>query len=92
MLGQIELTQFKGLTAMPQEAVSAWAAVNAMTGVALKPLLFVGTQQSNGINYWFVAEETFITLGGGRRLILVAVNNHDGQYSFVGDSIETIVP
>lgn len=77
MLGQIELEQFDALTKLPQEAASAWGAVSELCGALFKPVLYVGKQQVNGINHWFIAEEIQITLDGERRLVMMAINERD---------------
>lgn len=87
MLGQIELEKFTELTKMPQDAASAWNKVSEITGVLFKPILYVGRQQVNGINHWFIAEETQITLGGGRRLVMLAVNENSGGFALLPQSI-----
>lgn len=92
LLGQIQLENFNALTKMPQKAASAWASVEGLCGATLKPVLFVGTQQVSGINYWFIAEENLITLGTPRRLVTVAINESlDGEYRLVVDSIASVI-
>lgn len=91
MLGQIELEKFDGLTRLPQEAASAWAVMSDLCGAIFKPILYVGKQQVNGVNHWFIAEETQITLDGERRLVMLAINenNVDGEatYTLISQSI-----
>lgn len=85
-LGQIELENFNDLTAMPQDAASAWAKVTELTGATFKPILYVGRQIVDGINHWFIAEETRITLGGERQLVMFAVNENSGGFELVPES------
>lgn len=90
MFGKIELENFTGLTSMPQKAASAWSVFNGFCGANFKPLLYVGKQIVNGVNHWFLAEETFVTLGGERRIVLLAINELDGKYKFLPESIKEI--
>ena len=85
-LGQIEFENFNDLTAMPQDAASAWAKVSELTGATFKPILYVGRQIVDGINHWFIAEETRITLGGERQLVMFAVNENSGGFELVPES------
>lgn len=87
MLGRIELEQFSTLTKMPQDAASAWDAVCEMCGVLFKPVLYVGRQTVDGINHWFIAEETQITLDGERRLVMLAINESAGGFKLLPQSI-----
>ena len=84
MLGNIQLENFKELTSMPQKACSA---VTDLCGALFKPILYVGTQQVHGVNHFFIAEETQITLGGERRLVMLAVNENNGEYALIPQSI-----
>ncbi|MBO7133305.1 MAG: hypothetical protein J6W06_04010 [Bacteroidales bacterium] len=92
MLGAIKLENFEGLTAMPQKAASAWAAVNAgIVGASYKPLVFVGTQVVKGVNYWFIAEQTLVTHPPVRRIVTIAINEFEGEYTIVPSSIEVVI-
>ena len=89
-LGSVEIIEQQGLTKMPQEAASAWSAFDgAIVGAGYKPIAFVGTQVVKGINYVFIAEQTLITNPISRHIVLVKVNNFDGNYSIAG--IEQII-
>lgn len=83
MLGSIKLEEFKGATKMPQKAASAWAYIDGMVGVNLKPLLYLGEQVVKGTNYWFIAERTTVTLEPKRNVVLIGVNEFNGEYSAV---------
>lgn len=100
MLGGIQLEEFKGLTAMPQKAASAWVAIDGgIVGAGYKPLLYVGSQLVKGINHWFIAEQTLILAQPERHIVKIAVNEFnekkdDGEfetvYKIVPHSIEVI--
>ena len=90
-LGNIKLANFQALNSMPQKAATAWSSVEKLLGVNFKPLIYVGEQIVDGTNYYFIAEETFITLDGYRRLILLAINERDGEFAFVPESVESVV-
>ena len=91
MLGKINFEDFEGLTSMPQEAASAWSAVDGLCGASFKPLLFVGTQVTKGVNYWFIAEEIRVTNPPDRHLVTIAINSFNGIYTVVPSSIEVII-
>lgn len=89
--GKIELEKFDGLDSMPQGAASAWTALNGLVGVKYKPLLFVGTQQAHGVNYFFIAEQTLLTRNADKRIVMLAINEYNGVYALIPHSIEVIV-
>ena len=90
MFGNIQLAEFEGLTKFPQKAASAWSAVEGLIGATYKPLLFVGTRTVRGTNYVFIAEETLITNPPERRLVLLEVNEFEGEFDVVESSITRI--
>ena len=84
MFGTIQLENFVGLTTMPQRAASAWSgAIEGLVGASYKPLIFYGTQLVNGVNYYFVAEQTLITNPPVRRLVKLVIHEKDGEYKLV---------
>ena len=88
MTGQIEFAEFNGLGKMPQKAASAWSAVEGLVGASYKPLLYVGEQIVRGVNYWFIAEQKFLT--GQKRIVKLAVNEFNGISAVVPASVEII--
>ena len=91
LLGGITLAEYKGLTAMPQKAASAWIAVEGgIVGAGYKPLIYVGEQVVKGVNYWFIAEQTLILAEPERHIVKIAVNEFNGEYKIVPHSIEVI--
>lgn len=93
MYGKIQLEDFAGLSQMPQKYISAWQAATAdLVGVKYKPLLFCGTQIVKGVNFWFIAEQSFAVAGNDeRRIVKFAINEFDGNYEIVKDSIEIVI-
>lgn len=91
MFGKIQFENFEGLTKMPQRAASAWSAVENLVGAEYKPLLYCGKQLAQGWNYYFIAELTFIFKNPERHLVILAVNEFDGEYKLVPDSIQVIL-
>lgn len=89
-LGGITLAEQRGLYSMPQKAASAWCAVEDIVGAGYKPLVFVGTQPVKGTNYHFIAEQTLITKTPIRHIVKIAINEFNGEYEVVKNSIETI--
>lgn len=92
MYGKIQLENFVGLSQMPQKYISAWIAATAdLTDVTYKPLLYCATQTVKGINFWFIAEQSFAVAGNGeRRIVKLAINEFNGNYEIVKDSIEVV--
>ena len=89
--GQIELTEFTGLTRLPQKAASAWSAgINGIIGAGYKPLVFVGTQVVKGTNYWFIAEQTLTTRNADKHIVKLCINEFKNVYELVPESIERI--
>lgn len=92
MFGKIELEKFDGITTMPQHAASAWSgAIEGLVGASYKPLLYLGKQVVRGVNHYFVAEQTLITNPPIRRVVKLVINEFNGEYELVGDSIEDII-
>ena len=92
MFGKIDFVEFEGLSKMPQEAASAWSAVDGgLCGASYKPLLFVGKQVAKGTNYWFIAEQTLVTNPPVKHIVTIAVNAFNGTYAIVPSSIEVII-
>ena len=89
MFGSIKVIEQQGLTKMPQPAATAWSAIEGLVGASYKPMAFVGTQQVNGVNYVFIAEQTLITANPERHIVIIKVNALDGKYTVVG--IEQII-
>ena len=91
-LGGITLEKFKGVTELPQKAASAWAAVDGgIVGVGYKCLLYCGTQVAKGTNHWFIAEQTTFYSTPIRRIVKLAVNEFDGKFQLIPQSIENIL-
>lgn len=92
MFGKINLVNFSGVTEMPQEVATAWHnAFEDYVGVGYKPLLYLGDQVVNGINYYFVAEQIFQTSPPFRRIVLLAINADDNGVELIENSIKEIL-
>lgn len=92
MFGKINLVNFSGVTEMPQEVATAWHnAFEDYVGVSYKPLLYLGEQLVHGINYYFIAEQTFMTSPPFRRIVLLAINADDNGVELVENSIKEIL-
>ncbi len=89
-LGGFEFEEFKGLTKMPQRAVSAWAKVEELVGASYKPLLYCGKQVVRGLNHLFIAEQTLITADQRKRIVTVVVNEFNGKFEVVNDRFAVI--
>lgn len=93
MFGKIDFADFEGITSMPQEVASACSALETarLYGASYKPLLFIGTQVTKGVNYWFIAEQTLVTANPVRHIVTIAINEFNGVYAIVPSSIEVII-
>lgn len=93
MFGKIKLEEFKGLTAMPQKAASAWsgAGLENLVGASYKPLLYLGSQIVKGQNHWFIAELTIPYSADIRKIVLLTINEFEGKYTLIKESIEVIL-
>lgn len=88
--GAVEVIEQKEMTEMPQEAASAWhGATSEYVGATYKPLLYVGGQPVKGVNHIFIAQQTLIIARPERHIVLITINEFDGNYNVV--SIERIV-
>ena len=84
--GAIQLEVFTGLTKLPQKAATAWTAAEGLIGVNYKPLLYVGEQVVDGVNYWYIAERTLITNPARRNVVKFAIwQKTDGTFEKQSD-------
>ena len=92
MVGAVELAEFESLKKMPQKAASAAAALAdpELAGVSYKPVLYVGTKVTKGVNHVFIAEQTRMTNPAVRRLVRVEVNEFRNVFEIVKGSIVQI--
>ena len=89
-LGGIEVLEQQGMTAFTQSAASAWSAFDgSMVGAGYKPIAYVGKQLVKGTNHIFIAEQTLILAQPVRHIVLVTINEFEGNYTTV--SIEIII-
>ena len=91
MFGKIEFENFEGLTSMPQDAATAWSAVEGLIGASYKPLVYIGKQVARGVNHWFIAEQTLTTNPPIKHIVTLAVNEFNGTCAIVPSSIEVII-
>lgn len=93
MLGAIEFENFDNLSkTMPQKAASAWSAVDEMkiVGAGYKPIAYIGSQPVRGTNHWFIAQMTLFTANPEKRIVTLAVNEFNGNYTVIPTSINGI--
>lgn len=91
MFGKIELEQFEGLEFMPEDYALAWQGLEGIVGAQYKPLLCLGKQIVRGVNYYFLAEQTIITHPISRRVVTLIINEFQGNYTLVHDSVEVVL-
>ena len=92
-LGTFTVIAQKGATSMPQKAVLAWdkAFEEGFTGASYKPVAYIGKQLVKGTNRMFIAEQTPSTANTERHIVTIVINEFDGKYTIVKDSIERII-
>ncbi len=85
-LGAFTVIAQKGATSMPQKAVLAWdkAFEEGFTGA-------IGKQIAKGTNRLFIAEQTLTTEKMERHIVTILINEFEGKYTIVKDSIERII-
>ena len=90
MFGKVQLAEFQELTTLPQKAASALGVLNELVGAEYKPVMYVGTQVTQGTNYIFICEIKTISLIEDRKLVSLAINEFNNKYSLVMGSIEVL--
>lgn len=90
--GKIELEEFN-VTKLPQKAASAWSAIetSGLVGASYKPILYLGKRVSKGVDHIFLAEETLIYAEPERHIVILAINEFEGEYKLVNESLEVII-
>ncbi|MBR1646985.1 MAG: hypothetical protein IJ685_09445 [Selenomonadaceae bacterium] len=78
MFGQIELEKFE-TAKLPQK------------GASYKPLLYVGKKLVRGTNHYFIAEQTLSTATSTRRIVKLKINEFNGVFEVVPNSIDEII-
>lgn len=62
--------------------------MEGLVGASYKPLLYYGKQLVNGVNYYFIAEQTLVTNPPIRRIVKLVIHEKDGEYKLA--SVEEI--
>ena len=92
MVGAIEFNIITDMTKLPQKVASASSAIEnaGLMGASYKPIVFCGTQLVRGTNYFFIAEQTLVTATPTKRVVSLKVNEFQGKFEIVKDSIKVI--
>ena len=90
--GSIQVQEQQGMHSMPQKAASAWSAfeTSGIVGAGYKPIAYVGTQITKGVNHWFIAQQTVVYSEPERHIVKMAINEWNGEFKLVPHSIEII--
>ena len=73
-LGAWNIDEMKGVN-LPQKVQSAFTAVTGeLVGADYMPVLYVGSQVVNGMNYCVLAKQTIITATPEYRLVKMVIN------------------
>ncbi len=74
ILGGWDISEMKGVN-LPQKAQSAFTAITGgLVGADYEPVLYVGSQVVNGMNYCILAKQTVITAEPEVRLVKMIIN------------------
>ena len=74
ILGSWDISEMKGVN-LPQKAQSAFTAITGgLVGADYEPVLYVGSQVVNGMNYCILAKQTIITAEPEIRLVKMIIN------------------
>lgn len=87
MLGGWNFDDFKGAN-LPQKVASGFAAVfGGFTGADYQPIVYLGSQVVNGINYLVIAKQTLVTKISEEHIVKIVINEApDGTFSLVSIS------
>lgn len=90
MFGKIQLKNFEACK-LPQKAASAFSILEGLDGASYKPLIYGAEQEVKGVNHWFIAEMTLNFANNERHIVLLAINEFEGNFELVKKSIEVIL-
>lgn len=90
--GAIQLLEFTAATELPQKFASAASVLEdkELVGAEFKVILPLGAQVVRGTNYFFLCEESVMTYPSVRRLVTLAVNEFDGEFTLVKESLREV--
>lgn len=95
LLGGIEVDIITDLKKAPQKVASAKSALESVeicgSGAGYNPLIYLGKQIVKGVNYYFIAEQTLMTRNLGKHIVIVSVNEFQGEYKIDLSNIIRIV-
>ena len=83
-LGGWNIDEMKGVN-LPQKVASAFTEVTSgLTGAEYEPVLYVGEQIVNGVNYCIICVQTLVTPSSPKRLVKMVINvNIEGETKLV---------
>ena len=93
LLGGVMVDVISDLTKLPQKVATASVALEntEIVGAGYKPLIYIGSQVVKGVNYYFIAEQTLMTAGLDKHIVIIAVNEYQGEYKTVLANVIRIV-
>ena len=94
MTGTIQFANFAGIGNPPQRIASAASAIETagLMGASYKPILFIGDQPTDhGTYHWFFAEQTLKTNPLKKRIVKMAVNEFQGKFEVVKNTIKVVI-
>lgn len=85
--GEIVIVDQPELTAMPQDAASAWhggMGNGEIVGASYKPTNYIGGRPVKGIDHVFYAQQTLVLAVPEKHMVRVTINEFNGNYNLVG--------
>ena len=84
--GTLDIVEQPEMSAMPQEAASAWFAAftdKPLLGATYKPVAYFGGRPTKGVDHVFLAQQTIILAKPERHIALVTINEFGDSYNVV---------
>ena len=83
LFGGINVVEQPEATGLPQEAVTAWDSVNLgeLVGANYKVISYIGNQLAQGVNHFFLVQQTIVLAEPVRHIAVVTINEFAGNYS-----------
>ena len=83
LFGGINVVEQPEATNLPEEATKAWENVNLgeLVGANYKVISYIGNQLVQGINHFFLVQQTIVLAEPVRHIAVVTINEFAGTYS-----------
>jgi len=83
LFGGINVVEQPEATSLPQEAATAWDSVNLseLVGANYKVISYIGNQIVQGVNHFFLVQQTIVLAEPVRHIAVITINEFAGTYS-----------